>query len=385
MERQRIVLVTSSARIGGAERHVQHLAHCLLQRGHDVTVICPPDGWLGAALRRQGIPVIEHCLRGPRMYGLLHPISRLAEKARTTILHSHLTGATYAAMLCHWRLGVPVVASVHHVGGKAYRSMSPGVLERVEARLGLPRYTDWIFPRVGRHGALVAVSEFVRQFLVRDGIPDERIHVIYNGTPFTDEDPPAPDPTVREDFDLPQDAYLLGVIGSVRHQKGQLLAVQALAKLPVTLRDRVRLLLIGAVHEDFAPILTEAIERLGVRHQVILTGAREDVRRLVSSLDFVVHPSLGEAFGVSVLEALALGKPVIATRIGGLPELVTDGDVGLLVEPNVEALNLAIRFLLEHPDERARMGALARRRAVEQFGSATMVSRYEAVYRQFLS
>jgi glycosyltransferase involved in cell wall biosynthesis len=289
-------------------------------------------------------------------------------------------------MLCHWRFGSPVVATVHHLSSISYRNQALGAAERALAALGIRRgHTDWIFRQIARHGTLVAVSNFVRQCLILDKIPAERVQVIYNGTPFADEELPLPDPTARNEFNLPSDAVVLGVVGHICPSKGQLLAVQALGELPDQLREKVRLLLIGRLDRQFAPLLKGAIEQLGLSDRVILTGERRDIQRLVSILDLLIHPSQAEACPISVIEALALGKPVIATRVGGLSEVVTHETDGLLIEPTVQALTSAILFLADNSAERSRMGALARQHAIELFSSETMVSRYEALYRQLLN
>ena len=379
MSQLRVLLVTSSARIGGAERHVAALASGLARRGHEVRVLCTPGGWLGDALRAEDITVVESPMQGRGGWRTLRLLWQLLRTSETSVVHSHLTGAAYYASFIALMRRVPMIASVHNVTGAAYRSTSAG--QRPKRRFALPKNADWIFHFVARHGGtLVAVSDFVRDLLLQDGIPEERIRVIYNGTEFADSEVPPPDGSVRGELGIPQESLLVGTVGRVRPEKGQLLAVEAFGGLPPELRDRARLVFIGAVDPSFAPVIRDAIKSHHLEDRVIMTGVREDVGRLLSAVDIVLHPSGAEACPLAVLEAMALGKPVVATRVGGLVNVISQGDDGFLVESDAAALASALERLLNDPEERRRMGLAARQTAAERFSLSRMISNYEELY-----
>jgi glycosyltransferase involved in cell wall biosynthesis len=132
--------------------------------------------------------------------------------------------------------------------------------------------------------------------------------------------------------------------------------------------------------------LESLIHRLGLSTCVRFAGARRDIPRILPALDVFVLPSLYEGFGIAILEAMAAGKPVVATTVGGIPEFVVPGETGLLVEPgNAEALAVAIGCLLHDPEGARQMGIRGRARALAGFQMSTVVRRHEQVYEACLA
>jgi len=378
----RILLIVSSARIGGAERHVAALARGLADRGREVQVLCTPGGWLGGYLRSEGIAVAESRMRGAKGgFETASLLRRLVRGFRPSVVHSHLTGAAYYATLAGMIGHVPTLASVHNVTGAAYRLARRSRTGVGKRRVAIPRNTDWAFHLLARRGGtLIAVSDFVRGLLVEDGIPEERIRVIYNGTEFADLDVPAPDASVRSELGIPRESMLVATVGRVCPQKGQLLALESFAKLPRELLGSTGLLFVGAVAPSFSPVIEQSVRSCGLEGKVILAGVREDVRRVLSTVDVVIHPSQAEACPLAVLEAMAVGKPVIATRVGGIVNVVTDGKDGVLVERAAEDMSLVLTRLLGDEEERRRLGAEARRTAAQRFTLSRMVADHEELY-----
>lgn len=356
---QRVLLIVSAANASGTERHVSLLAQRLASRGHAVQVICPPGGWLGHFLRAHQIPVWETRMRRTGSLRAHALIWRVIREFRPTLVHSHLSRATYHAALSSWLRRLPLVASVHICRA------------------------DWIYRLVAeRGGMLVAPSEFVRSLLIKNKMPAERIRVIYNGTDLAEEEPSSPDPTVWTEFGLPKHTRLIGLIGRVTPEKGHLLALEALDFLHSDLLEQIYLLLVGMVKPMFYPTFVQALQASKVRERVILTGMREDVQRLLTAMEFVLLPSQMESCPLSVLEAMAMGKPVIATRVGGLPEIVQHRETGLLIEPTAEALSEAIENLLRHPEEQRRMAHNARSWVQERFNLFQMIQQFEQLYAE---
>jgi glycosyltransferase involved in cell wall biosynthesis len=164
---------------------------------------------------------------------------------------------------------------------------------------------------------------------------------------------PAP---LREDIGFETDWINTVVLGQVYRPKGQDLAIRALAQL-VEAHPRVRLFIVGdPVLEEYAPYLDELrglVRDLGLDDHVRFTGWRTDALAILATTDIMLHPSLSEGFGRAVLEAMALGRPVVASRVGGLREIITDGENGFLITPgDVDALADRWRRLIESPDLR---------------------------------
>jgi len=352
----RILQVVSSSKNSGAERHVFLLTQMLLQRGHTVSVVCPPDGWLAGALTKAGIDVHQMEMRKGSSFAAHRKLFRLISRTRFDVVHTHLTRATYHAGLSAFLRRVPLVATVH--------VFSRDFIYRVLA--------------TGR-SRLVAVSESLRSALVSAGIPASRIDVVYNGTDFLDHES-LPGESVLAEFGLSCHGPTIGLVGRISKEKGHLIALGAAPEV-VEKHPGASFVFVGRLEPHFADEFNAALADSEVKDSVILTGPREDVPRLMDAMDIVILPSEKETFGLVAIEAMALGKPVIATRTGGLTEVIQDQITGLLIEQDVAQLVSAIDSLLLDDTRRLAMGQKARRWVEEHFSHTRMVERLEAVYR----
>ena len=338
---------------GGAETHLFALAQTLSRRGHRPAYAGPADSWLMKRFRAAGFPG-----DALPMHGFYDPVSmfRLAWIARrrgADLIHGHLTrGARYAGI--GGRLtGLPVVATAHSTNaGKHF----------------------------GRADRLIAVSGAVQRFLVQEGYDAERISVVYNG---------AADPltlpvqsTLRPTLNLPDRAVLFGILARVLRDKGQDVAISALAHC----EPRVHLALIGDPETPWGSAMREQVRIAGVAGRVHFLGFSDTAPQLIRELDGLIVPSRREALSLALIEAAAAGLPVIASRIGGIPEVVVDGETGLLVpSEDAAALAAAMGRLAADPALRERFGLNGRARFLRQFSLETMADRVEAVYRQALA
>ena len=368
----KILQIVSSSRLSGAEKHVAVLSERLLRRGHAITALCPPGGWLPEQLRAANVPVLEMPMHGLSTGPTALRLSRIIREQKFDLIHSHLTCATYYGYLMGLVTSLPVATSVH------VRSR-----DIVYRRL---------FPRQRNH--IITVSEWVRDGFVTQGVPAEQVHTIYNGTEFCRDsaEGSAPAPPletaaeklpVRVEFSLPPDAELIGIFARVGEFKGHPLLVQA-ARAIVDARPRAYFVCVGAVEPAIQQSLWESAAQSGVAERFRFTGPRNDVEHLMSEMDVVTLPSKYEACSMAIIEAMALGKPVIATRAGGNPELVRHQETGLLIEREPEALADALISLLANTPQRQKMGEAARLRAQDLFSAETMVSNIEALYRRMV-
>lgn len=350
----RIVQVVSSSATSGAERHVFSLSKLLAERGHDVEVVCPPDGWLSSDLSEAEIPVQTFNMRGK---GWFKTTGYLTKRLRdgADVVHSHLTRASYFGAISGALSGTPAVATVHIANhDQVYKQMARG------------------------RNRLVAVSNFVRGMLHGRGIPDQFIDTVHNGTDFVDFAPTEPQ-LVKEELGIPTDHRVVGLVGRVCREKGHLMMVEAMGDV---LREhkKTHVVFVGRIEPTFKEELDDAISDAKIEKQLVMTGVRHDIPRLLDSFDFSTMPSQRETFGIAAIEAMARGRAVVASRIGGLPEVVHHKQTGLLIDLRTEELTEAVSYLLEHENERREMGALGRRIVEEKFTLDHMVSRLEAVY-----
>lgn len=356
----------------GGERQLLYLAAALRANGRRNVVYCRAGRELEAEARRQGFEV-----RGlPFFCELdLYSASRLAADARRedAVIHSH-TG--HAA-------GVGALASLAGVPFVAHR--------RVDFPVGA-------VARVFKYGCAartVAVSQAIADILVGSGLPREKIAVVPDGIPVGAEEnawcqadadrykPPTPEKRnhyrriLSEELRIdPAMTWIGNLAALVPHKDHDTLL--AAAVLVLHKRPNARFIIAGRGPEE--PRLAAAVERLGLAGKAFLVGHREDAAPLLKSLDVYVQSSWGEGMGSVLIEAAACGVPRAATTAGGIPEVVADGETGLLVEPrNPEALADAIVRLI---DDRALAKRLVERglSGLGRFGLKRMAADMERIY-----
>lgn len=365
--RPRIVHVIPSLRLGGLESVVVRLTdqlapemeHVVVTPGRDGPMrVRFPEGVSVIAMGEQHVPDRWNALRMARLFRSLRP----------DIVHSRnwtCVDAIPGARLA----GVPVVIHGEH-GRDATDPEGRNVLRRIGRRLLSPMVTRF-----------VTVSQDLARWLVEDiGIPARKVSSICNGVDIR-RFAPAERHTARAALDIAAGHIVIGTVGRldpVKDQVGLLRAFAAVARDP-------RLLLLIAGDGPCRAELESAVSALGLSGCVRLLGERHDVPRVLAALDVFVLSSLGEGISNTILEAMATGLAVVATRVGGNPELVVDGITGFLVEPrSPAALTAAIRRYLDSPALLARHGRAARERAESEFSLERMVGAYEQLYVRML-
>lgn len=363
----RICLIIGQLGLGGAEKQVVLLAQALRLRGVDVTVVVlTAEGPRDDALRQAGVPVVHLRLQKlagwrtvPSLSTALVRLPRYLRRARPDVVHaflyhSYVLGAP-AARLAR----VPVFIA----GRRSLDDFKRGrrlvlALERVATRM-----THLLVANAQ------AVAECAR---ISEGVPADKVAVIYNGLPSTAFTPA--EPAV---VDTPHPAVLC--VANLKHYKGHTYLIDAAASL----RHRglpVTLLVVGDGPERAALERRAALAGVDLR----LLGFRTDVDRWLARADVVVLPSLTEGMSNAVMEAMAAGRPVVATAVGGTPELLADGR-GLLVPPaDAGALADAVGRLLSDREQASRMGRAAREWSHTHLHADTMVDRHIALYDRLL-
>lgn len=247
------------------------------------------------------------------------------------------------------------------------------------------RWRFWVDRVVSRWAhAVTAVSEAVRGFCVRtEGMQPERVIVIRNGIDLSVADVEYDRGEVRRAHRLLADAPLVGAVGRLSEQKGHSVLIRAAAIVRRQIPN-VQFIIVGQ-GPDHERLLALAAE-LGLGDSIHFTGHVSRVQPLLVAMDIFVHPSLWEGMPNAVLEAMALAKPIVATRVDGSAELIVDGESGLLVSPNdVDALSSGILHLLSHPDEAQRLGHSARRRIETEFSIRAMFDATSRLYSHLLA
>jgi glycosyltransferase involved in cell wall biosynthesis len=354
----RIVHLVIGGAVAGGQRVALQLARAARGRGDEVAFAVPGAGPFVDVLREAGFPA--HRVPLHRTFDLLAARRLRRLLGRRTILHTHTLVA--GNVLGTLASPGPVVRHLHIQNH--FRAATRPILRRL----------DNVTAR--RSARLVAVSHDTRRAYERQGYPAGRIEVVHNGVALPSG---RSNGALRSELGVPDGAPLLGEIGRLCDVKGQRELIEALAWLP-----EARLVLVGADVERGGAFQTElegVARRAGVRDRVVFAGHRDDAAQLLDELDLLVLPSWTEGLPLTVLEAMARGRAVVATPVGGTPEVVADGETGVLVPPrDPRALAEAIGRLLADPELRGRMGRAGRERVAQRFSEEAMTRRTLEIY-----
>jgi glycosyltransferase involved in cell wall biosynthesis len=368
----RVLQLITSLERGGAENHLLALLTHADRQAFDLeTAVLSGEGELVPVFRQAGIPV--HLLKSrSRLDPLaLGRLVRLLRDGHFDILHSHLFRADIYAGLALGRLGEhrPLLVSTRHNDDRFFLNPFVGLIHYgVSARQDL----------------IIAISDHIARFTVSRGVRHpERVRRVYHGL-----EPPLTQALeregqrIRQELGIAPDAFLVGNVGRLALQKGQR---HLIAAMPPLLERVPRARAIIAGSGDLEDYLRDLAEEIGVADRVHVLGPRKDVPALMHAIDVFVMPSIWEGFGLVLLEAMAAARPIVASRVATIPEVVVDGETGLLVPAGDPlALAEALVQLADEPEKASRFGAAGRERLRRQFSLEKMVGDTELLYRELL-
>lgn len=365
-ERVRILHVIHSSAFGGGPAMVELLCSRLHGDEFEMSLVSSGEGQMPARLEARGIQVASLPLATKGSF-LRHlpQLRAMIQRRSPDVLHLH---GHFAASL-----GQLAVQS----GGRPptiYSAQWPAYLDDVNA---YSRLRNWLAERTacGLAQRVIAVSEHDRRTLIRRRLcRADKVRLIYNAYD------PARFAAGVDGARVATDGVLLGFVGRLVDQKGCDVLIRAMPKL-LAGHPQLRLRVVGDGPERAR--LEDLARRLEVERAVEFTGYRPTSAALMHEFDAVVVPSRYEPFGIVAVEAMASGRPVVASAVGGLGEIVDDGTTGILVPPeNPDRLAGALIRLLDVPGARATMGAAARKRVDEKFSPEASLRAYAEEYRR---
>ena len=374
-ERIRLLKIVPTLRYGGTERQFMTLSASLDPARFRVELAClRPGGGLGAEAVRHGLPVDTYNIgsfHSARTLALQTRFARDIARRRIDVVHAYNFYGNVFAVPPARLAGAPVVlASIRDCG--PYLTPMQLRVQRLVCRAAT---------------RVVVNAGAVRDWLVADGYDRDRIVVIPNGVDLEHFDAPVDAAAIRASLGFEPDAPLVTVVSRVTRLKG-LEQFVAAAAMTAERHPRARFVIAGEPapgDESYVTSLKRLAARLGLGDRLVFAGLRRDVPSLLAASAIAVMPSLNEALSNALLEAMAAGAPTVATRVGGTPEALTDGENGLLVPPG-DAMALATgigRFLAE-PLAAAACGRAARRTIEQRFSLARMVAATEQLYVDLL-
>ncbi len=357
--------------IGGAEILARDFAENAGGSFRFVFACLDRCGAMGQSLIDAGYAV-EDLHREPGLdFACIRRLARFCRQHDVNLIHAHqMCPFSYACLARLLTPTLPILLTEH---GRFYPDRR--------------RWKSVIFNRLmlRRTDRVVAVGNYVKQALVmNEGFPAERVDVVYNGRSLSDyrQDPIARF-ALRQQLGITNDDVVVIQIARLCTDKDHLTSVRAIAHLGRQ-HPHVKLLVVGDGPERSA--IEALVHELQIRPLVRILGARNDVSALLSAADICLLSSVNEAIPLTLIEGMATSLPCVATRVGGIPEVVCDQETGLLAAPADPAgLAACLHRLVTDPVARARMGQAGRRRAEVLFDSRRMHREYHAIYRSLLS
>ena len=357
---------------GGAERVAMEIATRLDQSRFE-SVFCASRYWDG--LENERVQEAERRMQGAgvRYFGLGRRTStdiyrwlglrRLLRRERVDVIHAHMFGSNAWGTVIGRLARVPVIVAHEHTWSFEGRPVRRFVDREV----------------IGRGSTVfIAVSrDDQRKMIEIEGVNPKKILHVPNGIAAP---PPPSGADVRLELGIPAGARVIGTVSVLRPQKALDVFVRASARL---LRERSDLYVLLAGDGPLRGELTELVRSLGVQDRLLMLGYRSDASDVVAALEVAISSSAYEGSPLAVMEYMESARPIVATRVGGVPDLIEDGVNGLLVDPGDEAaLAAAIGRMLADPEAARRMGEAARERRRREFTVDLMVRRFEALYER---
>jgi glycosyltransferase involved in cell wall biosynthesis len=338
------------------------------KRGYRVIVACRPDSYLERGAREQSLEVFPLDLE--EVFSSILKLARFLKKEKVDLINAHGYRDHFVSAVAARMAGIPALVRTKH----NHIPLKSGVFSR------------FIYGRLTSR--VVAISEEIRNVLIKSGLQPEHVTTIYSAVNLNHFSSKPRNQALIKEFNLPPDCLIIGTVARLSERKGIHFLLEAV-KILVQNNKRFGCLIVGGggskSHKKI-DILKAQAESLGISQQVVFAGRRDDIPEILSLMDIFVLPSLAEGLGRSLLEAMAAGKAVIASNIGGIPEAVEDGETGILVPPeDGGALAQALASLLDNPEKAEAMGRSGRKRAERLFDEEVMITNICSLYEELLN
>ena len=358
------VVVNNCLNYGGSERYVNVLSNTLAEKGHDVTIISsggPIVKYLNKKINHEKIGPVTSTSKQDKSK-IVKSIEEVCSRRRIDLIHCNSVMDFKAASLVRKITGIPVIYTAH----LTEQSDLPVVGAEFD----------------GKVDKVIAVSNFNKLHLKKTGLLSSKIDLIYHGVDAVKFRKRNLKPNVKTSLGIKEDEKVIMCVARLEPVKG---IGQLIEAIPIILEggNNIKVVFVGdGTHRKEYERL---VEDLGVKSKVLFLGKREDVEELLSVADVFCLTSVNEALSFAILEAMAASKPVVATKVGGIPEAVVDQVTGLLVPPgNIQGLAKSINRLLEDKSLARRLGTSANKRIKEHFRFDHMLSQTLSTYEGVL-
>lgn len=357
----RIMHFVSGMLVNGAVLQCLALTRSLAAHGHEVVLACRSGAWIGDQVAGSNITVFRSDLRRWPLSDA-RELAKIAQSSGIELIHTHQSRAHVCGLLVRWRTGIPCVATAHSRHLQPHWCLNDFVIANSQATFDFEH--RWNLVPCARMRVVNCLLELDR----------------------FESEPAESGTRLRQAWGCTKEHRVAGVIGDVIPRKGQLHLVRAWPQVMQAV-PQARLVIIGAEKDsDYAARVRTAIETLGVTDSIRFAGYHTEMPAVMQAIDICVSAAVEEALGLTVPEAMAARRAVVATQVGGVPENVWHGETGLLV-PRARPVPMAraIAQLLSDDDRRHQFGEQGSYRVREKYDPASQIREVEAIYNQVVA
>jgi len=377
-EKKRLLWLIDSLTMGGAERLVPNFARAYDKNQFELEVACLKEidgNPIADDLAEMGVPVTVINSRNLRDAAAFRRLLIFIRQRGFDIIHTHLTYADIWGRIAGRIIGVPVVSTLHveQYGG-----------ENVSAERGRAIEKLANFVRRNFGSFVISVSDSMRRSFIEKGYRQKRLVTIHNGIDLDKFRLPADFSRIkaRAGFGIPESSSVIATVSVLREGKGHDLLLSAAERVLKTEKD-VRFLIVGS--GPLEARLRQRTSDAGLENKVIFTGMRRDVVNLLALSDIFVLASERDQLPTVFLEAMAMKLPAIGLNSGGVPEMVSDGETGIIVQsPDARELEKGILKLLQNPETARVMGGKGRQRVEKEFSALVWAHKLQELYGKAL-
>lgn len=367
----KILFVIDSLEFGGGERVFAQIINGLDPEKYKIFLASQPNKHFNEVIRNKKVQFILLDFSKRINPVLIFRLAEIIRKNEIQIIHGQGTRAEFYSRIAK------------RLAGRArYVSTIAMPVEGFDVSLlrkKVYRFFDWLSE--GYVDSFIVVSDILKEMMINErGINPDKVFRIYNGIEIDKYNPtPGNRIHIRKELGINEDIILTGAVGRLVWQKGFEYLIQSIPDV-IKAYPKVKLLIAGEGPLKYR--LKAQGAGLKVNDHLIFTGFRNDIKELLSAIDILVIPSILEGFPMITLEGMAMAKPIIATRIDGITEQITDGETGLLVPPrDADALTKAINHLINDRDLALRLGINARQKVEKAFSVEKMIAETEKIYQ----
>lgn len=358
----RILHVETGMNLYGGALQVLYLLRGLKDIGGTENILVAPSDSRIVSDSSDSARILDVLMKGDLDLGFPFRLAKIIRGEDPDIVHLHS------------RRGADVL------GGMAARMTGKKCI--LTRRVDNPEPSPWARLKYRLYDRIIAISDGITEVLAAEGVPREKLTMVRSAVDATSFDGPVQREWFREEFGLPENALFCGTIAQFIRRKGHSYLLSAIPEISGKYPD-ARFLFFG--RGPLENSLKKTCRALKIQDKVVFAGFRDDLERILPCLDLVIHPALMEGLGVSLLQSAAAGVPVVGTRAGGIPEAVTDGVSGLLVQPgDTKALADAVLKILSNPRLAEKMGMEGKTLAAGRFSIEAMARGNLAVYREIM-